>query len=62
MSKRKPPDHQLGEFGEQEVRARLERAICGHGFQFQGFADKGLDLLMQFAASSFANALLPADS
>lgn len=43
-------DRQLGEFGEQEVRARLERALIGAGVRFSGASDKGLDLLMQFEA------------
>jgi len=42
------PDQQMGEFGEQEVRARLERALSGNGVQFSGVADKGIDLILQF--------------
>jgi len=41
-------DVQLGEFGEQEARSRLERALIGAGVRFSGASDKGLDLLMQF--------------
>lgn len=43
-------DQQLGEFGEQEARARLERALVGAGVRFSGASDKGLDLIMQFEA------------
>lgn len=42
------PDRQLGEFGEQEVRSRLERALLGTGIQFSGYSDKGIDLILQF--------------
>lgn len=42
------PDAQLGELGEQEARGRLERALLGCGLRFSGFADKGIDLIMQF--------------
>jgi hypothetical protein len=41
-------DRQLGEFGEQEVRSRLERALLGSAARFSGFSDKGLDLIVQF--------------
>ncbi len=47
-----PPDKQFGEFGEQEVRARLERALCATGFQFSGFSDKGIDLFVQFESTA----------
>jgi uncharacterized protein DUF4365 len=43
-------DRQMGEFGEQEARSRLERALIGAGVRFSGASDKGLDLLMQFEA------------
>src|SRR6266852_1286313 len=43
-------DQQMGEFGEQEARARLERALIGAGVRFSGASDKGIDLLMQFEA------------
>lgn len=39
---------QLGDTGEQEAQARLQRALQGHGAKLSGFADKGLDLLFQF--------------
>ncbi len=45
-------DRQLGEFGEQEVRTRLERALLGTGAQFSGFADRGIDLVVQFESPS----------
>ena len=41
---------QLGEFGEQEARNRLERSLMAAGARFQGFSDKGLDLVLQFEA------------
>lgn len=44
------PDGQLGESGEQEVRSRLERALGGTGMQLSGFADKGIDLILQFTS------------
>src|SRR5262245_16153920 len=43
-------DRQLGEHGEQEARARLERALLGTGVRFSGFSDLGIDLLLQFGA------------
>lgn len=49
------PDGQLGEFGEQEVRSRLERALGGTGMQLSGFADKGIDLILQFSSPSSTN-------
>lgn len=49
------PDAQLGEFGEQEVRSRLERALVGTGMQISGFADKGIDLILQFSSPSPTN-------
>lgn len=44
------PDRQLGEFGEQEVRSRLERALLGASVRFSGFADEGIDLVLQFVS------------
>jgi len=44
------PNAQLGEFGEQETRSRLERCLLGSGVRFQGQSDKGLDLVLQFQA------------
>lgn len=46
------PDRQFGEFGEQEVAHRLTRALLGDAKQYAGFADKGLDLLVQFPSTA----------
>lgn len=43
-------DRQLGEYGEQEARSRLERALLGTGKQLAGHADLGLDLIVQYPA------------
>jgi hypothetical protein len=45
-------DRQLGEYGEQEARSRLERALLGTGKQLAGHADLGLDLIVQYPAPS----------
>lgn len=41
-------DRQLGDLGEKEVKFRIERALQGTAAQFSGFADQGIDLLIQF--------------
>lgn len=48
----KPVDRQLGEFGEQEARHRLERALHGTGKQLAGHSDLGLDLIVQYPSPS----------
>lgn len=45
-------DIQLGEFGEQEARSRLERALLAAGVRFSGASDKGLDLIVQFESTA----------
>lgn len=43
-------DAQLGEFGEQEALAQLQRSLLGAGARFTGFSDKGVDMVVQFEA------------
>lgn len=45
-------DTRLGEFGEQELRAQVERALLAAGVRFAGRADKGLDLIVQFESAA----------